>query len=298
MKILIIGYGSIGKKHAEIIKKNFKFVELFILSRRKIKKKGLKFIHKKQDIRKINPSYVIISSETNKHFSDLKYLENNFKNINILVEKPLFEKKRKIQIKNNKVFIGYNLRLHPLIIFLKKYIKKNQPIDIKMITNTFLPNWRKRSYLTNYAMNKKMGGGVILDLSHEIDLASWLFGKIKINYLSYGKFSNLKVKTEDSLKLLGTIKKSNFFLDLSYFSKNEIRKIYLDTKNNSLIIDLKENTLRINSKIKKIISKKYKTDFTYLNLHKAIIFKKNLKNICTFNEGKEIINLIEKIKKR
>ena len=85
---------------------------------------------------------------------------------------------------------------------------------------------------------------------------------------------------------------------MSYFSKNEIRKIYLDTKNNSLIIDLKENTLRINSKIKKIISKKYKLDFTYLNLHKAIIFKKNLKNICTFNEGKEIINLIEKIKKR
>ena len=93
MRILIIGYGSIGKKHYQILKKNFTNIKFFILSKRKISVNGAIVLKSLEEIKTINPNYVIIASEPSNHFFQLKFLENNFKNIKILVEKPLFHKK-------------------------------------------------------------------------------------------------------------------------------------------------------------------------------------------------------------
>ena len=200
-----------------------------------------------------------------------------------------------MNIKKNKVYIGYNLRFHPGIIFLKKLLKKKQPIDIKIITNSYLPNWRKGNYKHSYSANKKKGGGVILDLSHEIDLALWLFGNIKIMYLKFGRKSNLRITSEDYLKLMGKIKNANFYLDLSYYSKNETRSISVDTNQVSINLDLKNNFIKIDNKIKFFLSHNH--DLTYLNLHKAIILKKNTRYLCTFDQGKEVLRMIKEIKK-
>ena len=59
MKVLIIGYGSIGKKHFSIIKKNFKITKIYILSRRKIKVNGAVVLKSKEEIKKIKPNYII-----------------------------------------------------------------------------------------------------------------------------------------------------------------------------------------------------------------------------------------------
>lgn len=298
MKIVIIGYGSIGRKHAELIKKNFKNVEIYILTKQKIT--GYKKIQNLKDIKKIDPKYIVISSETEKHFAQLKYLEKNFKNVNILVEKPLFNKYKKINIKNNKVFIGYNLRFHPIIILLRKVIFKKKAIDIKIITNSFLPNWRKNiSYEKSYSA-KKLGGGVTLDLSHELDLATWLFGKIKIEYLKIGKFSKLKINSEDTLKLIGKIGNSNFYLDLNYYSRNEMRTIIVDYFDKTVAVDLIKNEIKvIKNKSSKIIKlDKFNLNKTYVDLHKSIILNRNINYLCNFKNALNLQKFIEKIKKR
>ena len=90
MKILIIGYGSIARRHFLIIKKNFKFANLYVFSRRKIKVNGATILKHRDQIKKIKPDYIIIASETNKHYLDLIFLENNFK------KKKKLKKKKKI----------------------------------------------------------------------------------------------------------------------------------------------------------------------------------------------------------
>ena len=41
---------------------------------------------------------------------------------------------------------------------------------------SFLPNWRNNiNYKNSNSAKKKLGGGVALELSHEIDLANYLF---------------------------------------------------------------------------------------------------------------------------
>ena len=72
-KILIIGYGSIGQRHAYILKKYFKLKEIYILTKQNCK--PFKKINKLSEINNINPDYIIISSQTSKHFSQLNYLE-------------------------------------------------------------------------------------------------------------------------------------------------------------------------------------------------------------------------------
>lgn len=296
MRVLIIGYGSIGKKHFKIIKKNFKKINLFILSKRKISVKGAKIFNSLKEIKDISFNYVIVASEPHEHYKHLQFFEKNFKNLKILVEKPLFNKEKKFIPRNNEVHVGYNLRFHPAIDFIKNFLKNNRPIEIKLITNSFLPNWRKSISHKNYSVSKKKGGGVILDLSHEIDLVLWLFGKISIDYVKFNKVSKLKIKTEDFFQMIGKVGKCNLFLNLSYYSKNEIRNIFIDTNKKSLFVDLKNNMIRVDNKLIKVSSEKYDIDKTYLNLHRAIILGFNKKKLCSIKNGREIMKIIGKIK--
>jgi len=296
-KILIIGYGSIGKKHANIIKNYFKNYHLYILTSQKIT--NLVNIKSLENIKNINPDFVIISSETHKHYKHLSFLEKNFKNKKILVEKPLFDKKINFKIKKNKVFIAYNLRFHPILNFLKKEIRNKVIWSTNINCSSYLPNWRlNRDYRKTYSASKKKGGGVVLDLSHEIDYLIWLFGDIKNFSKNMNKISNLKINSEDYLSILGKTDRNIYFnLSLNYYSLLSRREIIIDGKNFSVFADLINNFCLI-----KKGNRIFKKNFKIQNLN--ITFKDQLdsflnnkgSHICSYDEGVKVMNLINKIK--
>jgi CMP-N,N'-diacetyllegionaminic acid synthase len=119
---------------------------------------------------------------------------NFFSNKIILVEKPLFHKYKNISLKKNKIFVNYNLRFNPVISFLRKIKNKNSFYSANLSCSSYLPDWRKnRNYIQTYSAKKVMGGGVLLDLSHEIDYIQSIFGKINnIEYAKILKISDLK----------------------------------------------------------------------------------------------------------
>ena len=61
----------------------------------------------------------------------------------------------------------------------------------------------KSNYLKSYSASKSKGGGVLLDLSHEIDYINWLFGSFDVDYVFNGKISNLPISSDDTLILNG-----------------------------------------------------------------------------------------------
>ena len=68
---------------------------------------------------------IVICSPSSYHYKHLQIVEQNFKNIKVLIEKPLFDKFYKIKAKmKNQYFVGYNLRYHPVIKYLKKRFQK------------------------------------------------------------------------------------------------------------------------------------------------------------------------------
>jgi len=296
-KVLIFGYGSIGEKHATILSKIKKISEILIYTNRKnIKFKTSRNI---KEIVNYNPDYIIVCSETYKHYNHIKFIEKNFKNKTVLVEKPLFHKKINFNFKNNKYYVGYNLRFHPVIEFIRKKIKKNKIFSISLTCNSFLPKWRKNiNYNNSYSSFKNKGGGVLLDLSHEIDYLQWLFGDIKtINYKKIKKISNLKITSEDMCLVVGKIKKINFFLNLTYFSRNLERRIIIDAEKKSIVGDLINNNVQIfNDKKTETFRFKNKKNQTYIDQHLSVL-NKNFKKLCNIKQAKNTLSLIDKLKK-
>ncbi|MDC0617568.1 Gfo/Idh/MocA family oxidoreductase [Candidatus Pelagibacter ubique] len=298
MKVLIIGYGSVGRKHSEILSKNKIVKEIYIYSSQKIPKK---FFPCKTyaEILAIDPDYIIISSVTTNHFKHLKFINKSFKNKIILVEKPLYEKYYSLKIKNN-IFIGYNLRFHPVVNKVK-YLIKNKiiyAVNIECFSN--LIKWRTgRHYSQTSSAKKSMGGGVILDLSHEYDYATWLFGKLKIINFDFNKLSKLRINTEDYCTL--TAKTENKILiniSLNYFSLVESRKFIIFGNNFTLKADLLKNKIVLftQNKYKKILFPKFQMMTTYKKMHESII-NKDFKNLCTYDDGLKLTKFTETIKK-
>ena len=295
-RVLIIGFGSIGKRHALVLKKFKSVGEIFILTRQKIV--HFKSIRDLKEINFIDPDYILICSKTSDHYEHLKYIERHFKNKIVLVEKPLFNKSKNLTIKNNKVFVGYNLRYHPIIRFLKNKIKKKKIFSIYIFCGSYLPNWKKnQNYQFSYSSQKKLGGGALLDLSHEIDYLQWIFGKIKkIDYVNIKKISNLKIDSDDYVNLIGKIKNINFSINLNYFTKRSIRTIVVDGKNFSLQADLIKNKIYFheNGK-KKNIKFNIHRNFTY-KLQHSYLLEENYKISCSFKNGKNILSFIDKMR--
>ena len=296
--VLIIGYGSIGKKHAKILNKNKKIGNIFLLTNQVSKR--YKTIKTHSDIKKINPSFIIISSRTSEHDRDLCYILKNFKNKKILVEKPLFDKYKKIKIINNhKVFVGYNLRLHPVIQYAKNYLIGKNYYYTGIYCHSYLPNWRKEiNYKNSNSAKKKYGGGVLLELSHELDYLQMMFKEIKkINSVCVSKFSKLKIDVEDCAIITGKTEKLSFVVDLNFFSKNEKRLAIIHGLDFTMICDLINCKITIikNNK-KKIIHFKNDKEYTY-NLEHKIILNNKSKTLCNFKEGLKLMKTIDKIKK-
>ena len=64
----------------------------------------------------------------------------------------------------------------------------------------YLPYWHpKEDYKKSYASRKKLGGGVILTLIHEIDYLFWIFGKFKSVYSTGGNLTKLNTDVEDTV---------------------------------------------------------------------------------------------------
>ena len=294
-KVLIIGYGSIGKKHFTILNRLILKKNIYIFSNRKIKKKN--FINK-NELKRINPDYLIICSKTSDHFKDIKMIEKNFKNKKVLIEKPIFHKYFNLPLKKNKYFVNYQLRFHPIIQKLKMLVNKSdKKLNLQINCNSYLPNWRKKSYRMSYSSDKKYGGGVLLDLSHEIDYFLWLFSKAKILYWQKTNISNLNIKSNDLGVIAGKFSTNGYFsINLSYFSKIERRDIYLDTNNYSFYGNFIKNYYKINT-VKKTKTKYIKIDQLKLiqNVHKKIL-NNNFKDICTVEEGLKTLKFIEKLK--
>ena len=289
---LIIGFGSIGKKHFKSMSKSKIFKKIYILSKRLNRNKN--YIDNLSQISEINPDIIVICSETSSHLSQLMYIEKNFYNKIILVEKPLFSKSSLFKIKNNKVFVAYNLRYDPILQYIKKYAANMKIICTNINCNSFLPNWRNRNYKKLYSASKKKGGGVHLDLSHEIDYANWIFKSLKRKSITLKKISNLRINSYDYTNFSGTSYLSKIVnINLNYFSRMEKRNIEIFTNKKYLFIDIINRIIQFKSS-KDLKIKKFKKINALQRMEMQIkdISRRKPIYACTYNEALEILKII------
>jgi predicted dehydrogenase len=314
MNIAIVGFGSIGKKHFSILRKIKKIDKILVISKSFKKKLDKKtFIYKKNDdLENINIDAVFICSPASNHLSDINYYLN--KNCHIFVEKPIAKSINELKKHYNKLFkfkknltIGYPFRFSAAAMNLKKLIKTKQLgkiLDIEVACSSFLPNWRNnRHYKEGVSSQKKLGGGVLLELSHELDYILWFFGFPKKIFSFFSKVNVLNIDTEEFVRLVFVYNKFLINIKLCFNDKNnEERYCKIIAINKNIKWNLNDNSLLFykNNKIQKKIE--YKED--KLLLKKEIIeFMKNFKKVSIARNKKNLFNslmimkLIEKIHK-
>jgi len=228
-------------------------------------------------------------------------LEESIKNKIIFCEKPIFQSKQKLEIKNNKVLVGYVLRFHPLLEKLNEFIKNEKIILVNAKCGQYLPSWRPNmDYKNCYSAKKDEGGGVLLDLSHEIDYVQWLCGQINEIKSYQVKISDLEINSDDLTMLIGkTYKDILVNISIDYISKNTHRRLFVETFEHTYELDFISNKL----------IKKNKTGleeiYSFSNLERNYMFEKmhldifnQQKNICTFKEALEVMDTISTIQEQ
>ena len=312
MKILIIGLGSIGKRHLNILKNMNKKINIIALRSDRNAKKidGAKNYYNLQNALKEKPDIAFITTPTSLH---IKYATKCAKaGCHLFIEKPLSHNQKDIKeliniVKKNNLItlMGCNMRFNPVI---KKLKEKIYELDLKNIYSyrincgSHLPDWRpNRDYKKTYSAKKEMGGGVILDLIHEIDYAYWLFGEIE-NLKSYSDhISNLKINTEDFAEII--LKNKNNIIGnihLNYYRLNAKRYIEIIAKDLLIEADLLNGKLNINYKNKNVTYDfDFKRNYMYEKQMKYFLncIKKNKKTFNDIKEGYKILKIALKAKK-
>ncbi|QOR00881.1 Gfo/Idh/MocA family protein [Campylobacter sp. 2014D-0216] len=297
MKALIIGYGSIGRKHHLALEcLGFK-VSIVSKSYDKNKIECFKELY---EANLETFDLFVIANITVDHYRTLKAIDSKVENKTILVEKPLFETFKTCHLSGkNDIFVAYLLRFHPLILDLKKIISQEPHIYFAELNcSSYLPNWRDCDYRFNYSAKKELGGGVLLDLSHEIDLAFFMFDKPQLLYAQNLKISELEINSDDFAFMSLKSKDSLIHIKLDYFSKLTKREIILHSHTKTYHADLINNKLHIYDKNALLETKEYQSDTNKVltNLHKKVLKRDN--SVCKFNEALEVLRLSDEVKRR
>lgn len=294
MKALIISMGSIGTRHAEVL--TSMGIEVSAITSQIIR--SLECFNDLKSVNLDKFDYFIIASPTHLHYEHLSYIDTNVSGKIILCEKPLFDKFRDFN-PNNKIFIGYNLRFHPLILELKNMLNPSEILTIEARCGQYLPSWRQKDYTTTYSSYKELGGGVLLDLSHEIDYLSFLCdSKLELIKSYQAKVSNLNITSDDVCMILAKCNKTLINISLNYLSKTPYRQILIETNNNTYHLDLITNTLKIvdqDGKITQIQNSNLQRNDTFKAMHIDALNMQN--HICTFAQAMDTMRLIDQIQK-
>jgi len=300
INVIVFGYGNIAKKHIKNLTKISSKFNFFVIVKN-IKKyqntNNIKIFDTLRDIDLNIFKYVLICSPANTHLKYFKYFSD--KKIKIFIEKPLDTNislveryLKKIDKIKADINIGYVFRKNFLAKKVSQIIRKKNFGNVKSVkikASSYLPNWRKnKDYKNTVSAKKNLGGGVLLELSHEIDYLFWFFGEPHLlkSKLIYDK--SLKIEVETGAQLELTHKKGfKIIIELDFHSKNKnIRFCKIIGKKNNLLWDIKKKMVILKNLKTQKIKKYFDTGDMYFNqMHHFInkrfnshYSKKSLKN--------------------
>lgn len=310
MKVIMIGLGSIGKRHANIIINKYPDIHIYgYRNKNSEETEDIKNIYNIEEAFSYKPDIAFITNPTSLHVDMALLAAKN--GCHLFVEKPLsnnlYNIEKLINIVKKKGLItlmGCNMRFNPILLEIKKHVDEKlfgNVLSFNITCGSYLPEWRPwQDYTKSYSALNKLGGGVVLDLIHEIDYAKWIFGNFTEIDSSIGRISNLNIETEDYADIiLKTNKNVIGTVHLDYYRKVAKREVEIVFENGILIGDLINNKLSFITKEQEKILK-FSFDRNYMYEEQIKYFMQSVKEQKnTFNdieEGYDVLKLALKIK--
>lgn len=297
MRTLVVGLGSIGMRHARILGEQG--CEVAVVSRRG-ETDLPRFETVASAVERHQPSYVVIANRTCDHRRALLDLVDCRFDGLVLVEKPLFDTVHTLPSHRFAgLFVGYNLRLHPGLQRLRSLIADERVVSAQVYAGQFLPDWRpSRDYRGVYSADRAQGGGVLRDLSHELDYLLWLFGRWIAVAAIGGRLSALEVESDDTI--VATIAFRGCpaaAVQLNYLDRAGRRTLVVNSEQRTVELDFVAGRLSAcPSPAADPEQFEVERDETYRQQHVAVLAGRT-DDLCTAEEALDVLRLIAAIER-
>jgi predicted dehydrogenase len=213
-KILIVGLGSIGKRHLRLVRECMPNADIRVL-RRRIHLEKINFadgcFDSLQDACDFQPVVSFIANPAPFHVDTSVALLSS--GSHLIIEKPLslsvsssLDVLGAMQKYSRFVHVGYNLRFSDSLNYFSEVIHSNvlgKPLSVRCEVGQYLPTWRPGTdYRAGVSARHELGGGVLFEFSHEIDYLRWIFGDFQWVSACISRQSSLDIDVEDSSSLM------------------------------------------------------------------------------------------------
>lgn len=290
-RLLVIGYGSIGARHSRLAAALGADVACVTKRADAPFPVAARFASVADAIAACDPRYVVIANATGRHADTLRELDQAGFGGHALVEKPLFRASDDMPLARAfHTSVAYNLRFHPHVQTLRDALAQRPLYSACFYAGQYLPQWRPHvDYRASYSARREEGGGVLRDLSHEIDLAIWLCGRPLSVAAVGGHLSGLEIDSEDVYSMLSRHERCPAVtISLNYLDRTPTRTIAINARDLSASIDLVNGTLTLNGEITHCGDDR---DATYRAQLQAW-FDRDASSLCSFDEGCEVVRFI------
>jgi predicted dehydrogenase len=292
-RALVVGLGSIGTRHVEVLAALG--CEVSVVSRRPAAAGTVPTFATIADaVREAAPDYVVLARETSRHASDVVELAAAGFRGRLLVEKPLTSDPVPLPLEGfERVAVAYNLRFHPVLEQLRQELLGARIVTATAHAGQHLSTWRPGTdHRDSYSADPAAGGGVLRDLSHELDYLQWLFGGWRRVAAHGGSSGVLGVASDDAWGVLLELERCPLVsLQLDYLDRIGQRRVVVTTDESTFVADLVAGELRRDGVVAALPAER---QLTYVRQHEALLGDGD-DRACTAAEGARVVELIAAI---
>ncbi|AZQ11110.1 Gfo/Idh/MocA family protein [Shewanella khirikhana] len=308
----VVGMGSIAKRHIKNLKFLYPNAQIYVASssgKNFDLPEGASAVVSLSEIIALKPNYVVLASPASYHVETAKLLLEN--KIPVLIEKPLTAKfsdaAEFLNFYESKkyppVAVGYCLRFLPSALAVKSFLESGglgTVYNVHSVVGQFLPSWRSdKSYKDSVSAKAELGGGALLELSHELDYLQWIFGPLVLQHSWLRTTEELGLQVEEIANLIITTETGVYIsVHLDFVQKATQRKCEFIGEKGNLYWDLVANTVTFkdsNSTSMIYADEQYDKNTMYLDMLKAFADVENLgrRELASVRTSAKVIELIQ-----
>lgn len=273
MKVCFVGVGSIAKRHIRNLKSIYSDgplrIDVFRSKRQNVVEPELEesITRVYTRIEQMDKDYdvIFITNPTRKHLETL--LEFQDYSRAFFIEKPVFDhyltSVEDLGLKKGLLYyVACPLRYTNVIQYVKNHIPLKEVISVRSISSSYLPEWRAGTdYRNTYSAHKNMGGGAALDLIHEWDYLTYLFGFPSQVHRFQARVSNLEIDSEDIAVYIARYQDKLAELHLDYFGRKTVRRMELYLNSDTIVCDLISSSITWLKEGRTVSLKEERNDF-------------------------------------
>lgn len=217
MRLLVVGLGSMGRRHLTNLRRLAPDADITVWRQHARPQDALpappeadRVVFRLGDALASRPEAAVVACPTSFHVQTATALAE--RGVHLLIEKPLSHTLTGVDVlldvcrgRDLVALVGYVLRFHPPLRVIRQAIMEERigrVVGVRAEVGQYLPEWRPGTdYRRGVSAREDLGGGAVLELSHELDYVRWLVGEVEAVGAQLARLGNLELDVEDTAEI-------------------------------------------------------------------------------------------------